>query len=341
MAEPLSLPGLVSIVARSLLALIVALSAGWACLALWFRLPGAEGLRLAAAMLWVLLALGCCVALFMPAPLRWRGLAGYLLLFGALGLWWLSIRPSAERDWAPEVARLVSGERHGDRLTLHDVRNFDWQTPERYTERWETRRYDLDQLSSVDLLVSYWMGPAIAHTLVSFGFADGRHLSFSVEIRKERGEAFSTLGGFFKSYEMAIIAADERDIVRLRSNVRGEDVYLYRVAMPPEVRRALLLAYLDEAESLRASPRFYNTLTSNCTTLVYAMMTRIVSGLPMDYRLLLSGYLPQYVYAVGALADRLPFATLKARGHINARAQATARAADFSARIRDGVPVPR
>ncbi len=337
----MSMPCLLSIAGRLALALVVALSAAWACLALWFRLPGSEGLRLTAAALWALLALGCCVALFLPPPLRWRAGAGYLLLFLALGLWWLSIRPSGERDWAPEVARLVSAERHGDRLTLHDVRNFDWQTPERYTVRWETRSYDLAQLRSVDLLVSYWMGPAIAHTLVSFGFADGRQLSFSVEIRKERGEAFSTLGGFFKSYEVAVIAADERDIVRLRSNVRGEDVYLYRVAMPPDVQRALLLAYLDEAESLRESPRFYNTLTSNCTTLVYDMMTRIVAGLPMDYRLLLSGYLPQYVYDVGALADRLPFAALKARGHINERARAADDAADFAARIRDGVPSPR
>ncbi|MDW5376068.1 DUF4105 domain-containing protein [Halomonas sp. HP20-15] len=337
----MSLACLLSLAGRLLLALVVALSAGWACLALWFRLPGSEGLRITAGALWGLLALGCCVALFYPPPLRWRALAGYLLLFVVLGLWWLSIRPSGERNWAPEVARLVSGERHGDRLTLHNVRNFDWQTPERYTERWETRSYDLGQLSSVDLLASYWMGPAIAHTLVSFGFADGRQLSFSVEIRKERGEAFSTLGGFFKSYEVAVIAADERDIVRLRSNVRGEQVYLYRVAMPPEVRRALLLAYLDEAQSLRESPRFYNTLTSNCTTLVYDMMTRIVAGLPLDYRLLLSGYLPQYVYDVGALADRLSFADLKARGLINERARATERSDDFSARIRDGVPSPR
>src|SRR3546814_1113198 len=107
------------------------------------------------------------------------------------------------------------------------------------------------------MLLSYWMGPLIAHTLVSFGFRDGRHLAFSIEIRKERGEAYSALGGFFRKFETSLIAADERDIVRLRSNVRREDVDLYRVALSPSAIRSLFLAYLTEAESLRRRPRWY------------------------------------------------------------------------------------
>lgn len=338
MARPGWLASLWHWLIAGVLALLIVASSGWAVLALWYRLPGPTVLRYGVAGLWIVAALACCVGLFLkgwPA----RALLGYLAMYLVLGVWWWTIQPAAERDWAPDVAHIVSGTQQDDnRITVKHVRNFQWRTPQDFDERWETRHYDLDQLRSVDLLVSYWMGPAIAHTLVSFGFDDGRYLTFSVEIRKERGEAFSTLGGFFKEYEVSIIAADERDIVRVRTNTRGEDVYLYRVQMPKPVMQDLFRAYLDEAHQLQREPRYYNTLTSNCTTLVYAMMKRIVPGLPFDYRLLLSGYLPEYVHSVGALAPGAPFAELKAKGHINAQALKTNGADDFSARIREGIP---
>lgn len=130
----------------------------------------------------------------------------------------------------------------------------------------------------------------IAHTLVSFGFADGRQLVFSLEIRKERGESFSALGGFFRKFEMTTVAA-ETDIVRVRSNVRGEDVYLYRLkGMTREQLKGLFVSCTGEARKLDAAPAFYNTLTSNCTTIVYELAKQIAPGLPLDYRLLASGY---------------------------------------------------
>jgi hypothetical protein len=251
------------------------------------------------------------------------------------------LEPSNDRDWAPDVARQLSVERDGDRVTLHNVRDFEWQTPDTAIPRWETREYDLSRLDAVDMVVSYWMGPAIAHTLVSFGFDDGRHLTFSVEIRREKNEAFSISGGFFKQFELNLIVADENDILRLRSNVREEDVYLYRVGLSPQARRELFLAYLDEAERLRQAPEFYNTLTSNCTTIVFDMVDRIVDGLPRDIRLILSGYLPEYVYAIGGLDTRHSLEFLRDRGYIDPRARKIPYAAGseaFSRAIRDGIP---
>ncbi|WP_176503533.1 DUF4105 domain-containing protein [Cobetia sp. 5-11-6-3] len=334
---------LTSIVLRSVTSLALLGASLWLMPALWFRLPGPEGLRTTLAVLAGALSLICVIALWWPQlhAIRWRLAGSYLMLLVASLGWWNSITPRADRDWAPEVEHLVEGSlSQDDILHLEQVRNFEWRTPEDYTPRWESRDYPLDQLTSVDLLTSHWMGPQIAHTLVSFGFADGRHLAFSVEIRKERDEAFSTLGGMFKEYELAVIAADERDIIRVRSNVRGEQVHLYRVQMPRELIRELLLAYVDEAETLRTQPRFYNTATSNCTTLVYAMMTRLTDGLPLDYRLLLSGYLPKYVADQDALSDAAPFAELKARSLINPAAIAADEHpdGDFSRLIREGIP---
>src|SRR5690606_25198874 len=128
-----------------------------------------------------------------------------------------------------------------------------------------------------------------------FGFDDGRFLAFSVEIRRERDEEFSEWAGFFKQYELSIIAADERDIVRVRSNVRGEDVTLYRLTLDASQRRALFVAYVEEANRLAATPRFYDTVTTNCTTLVYRLARPIIGHLPLDRRLLQTGLLPEYL----------------------------------------------
>jgi len=218
------------------------------------------------------------------------------------------------------------------------VRFFDWRTATDYDTRWETRTYDLDRLNSVDMILSYWTVSAIAHVLVSFGFDDGDHVAFSVEIRREKSESFSSIGGFFKEFELSVLACDERDVVRLRTNVRREDDYLYRIRMPVPHMRALFLAYVAEANDLSHRPRFYNTISANCTTLVFQMMRRIAGRLPLDFRLLLSGYLPGYVYRVGALDSRYPLAELKALGRIGERARRADRSPAFSADIRAGIP---
>src|SRR5208337_2988059 len=155
---------------------------------------------------------------------------------------------------------------------------------------------------------------------------------------RERHESYSELGGFFKEFELSIIAADERDVVHVRTNVRDEDAYLFRVRMPLPAMRSLFLAYIDEANSLVRTPRFYHTVTGNCTTLVYQLMTRIVGHLPVSYRVLFSGYMPEYVYRVGGLDRRYSLEELRARGRISERAKKADRSDTFSAEIRQGVP---
>jgi Domain of unknown function (DUF4105) len=188
--------------------------------------------------------------------------------------------------------------------------------------------------------MSYWMGEAIAHTIVSFGFADGSRLAFSIETRKESHKGFSSVAGFFKQYELTIVAADERDVVRVRSNIRGEDVRVYRLRMTPDNARRLLREYLEEANELARSPRFYNTLTSNCTTLVFEMVRVIHPGLPLDARVVLAGYLPNYAYAVGATDTTMPFEKLRELSRIHDKALRADADPKFSVRIRDGIPAP-
>ena len=314
--------------------LIVACSAIWGAFALWYQKPGGRALKALSVLLWSVVSLILVIALWQG----WTavGLAAFAVAFGGMLIWWQGIVPSNDRIWADDVAQMTTGAVDANRVTLYNVRNFDWRSNADYTQRWETRGYDLDLLNSVDMIMSYWTIPAIAHMLVSFGFDDGNHVVFSVEIRREKTESFSEIGGFFKEFELSIIAADERDVIRVRTNVRGEDAYLYRVRMPPSAMRSLFLGYIGEANALVRTPRFYNTITVNCTTLVYHMMDRIVGYLPLNYRLILSGYLPGYVYRVGGFDRRHSLQELRARGRITERARKADRSESFSADIRQG-----
>jgi Domain of unknown function (DUF4105) len=254
--------------------------------------------------------------------------------------WWATISPMPNRTWAADVARNVTAKIDGDRVMVSNVRNFAWRGEADFDERWEQRTYDLSQVEYVDLIMSYWMGEAIAHTIVSFGFENGDRLAFSIETRKETNEGYSSIAGLFKQYELVIIAADERDVVRLRSNVRGEDVRLYRLRMAPANAQQLLREYLDEANDLASTPRFYNTLTSNCTTLVFEIVREIHPLLPFDARILLAGYLPNYVYALGATDTSMPFEQLRKLSRIHDKAARADADSDFSAKIREGIPLP-
>ncbi|MHB0816798.1 Lnb N-terminal periplasmic domain-containing protein [Stutzerimonas nitrititolerans] len=321
---------------RLLVTLMVVLATAWGSLALWYQLPMTTASKYAFIALWCMLALGLLFALWRRRP--WLALGGFLLLFALLLVWWNTLAPSNQRVWVDDLAKLTTGRVEGSQVTLNNVRNFDWRSDEDYVPRWETRRYVLDRLTSVDLATSYWGMPAIAHVLVSFGFDDGQFVVFTVEIRKERGERYSEIGGFFKQFELSIVAADERDALRVRTNVRDEDVYLYRVNMSEEAMRALFLSYIEQTNQLEEGPRFYNTITANCTTIVFDMMRQIVQGLPMDYRLLLTGYLPDYVRDVGGLQANLGLEELQRRGRITERAQQAGDDPEFSRLIRDGVP---
>ena len=326
-----------ALVGQVVISLVLVCVMIWCSLALWYQFPSAELGK--AAIIFIFLGLGSLTLWQLWGGNKpWHALSIFSFTLLCLLGWWSTIKPSNQRDWADDTAQVMQAHVDGNQVTLTHVRNFNWQNETKYDVRWETRQYDLSQLVSADLILSYWMGPQIAHTLVSFGFKDGSHVVFSLEIRKERHESFSAIGGFFRKFEAIMIAADERDIVRVRSNIRGEQVYLYRLNVPQEDLRLMFLNYTNEANQLANKPMFYNTLTTNCTTIVYNLAKRISSSLPLDYRLLLSGYLDEYAYDIHLLTPNFSIKTLQERGHINSRAIAANNDPEFSARIRQGVP---
>ena len=317
-------------------ALVIAPISAWGALALWFRFPGPEGLRGVAAVLFAALGLGTIAALFMRRSLI--ALAVFAIAFAGLLVWWSTIKPPLDGDWAPDVARQTTGTVNGDILTLSDVRDFEWRTDKDFTERWDPRSYDLSKLKTLDLFLAYWAGPEMAHVIMSFGFEDGDHIAWSVEVRRERNGEFSPIADAFKSHTLVYLATTERDSVRLRSNVRGEDVRLYRLNTPPDQARALLKEYAAESTALAEQPKFYNSITANCATVVFKLVRAAGSTLPFDWRLVVNGFLPGYLYDHGAVVTTMPLSELMERARISEKALAADQSPDFSQLIRVGVP---
>ena len=327
---------------KLLLGLSTTLAGGWGALALLFAGPHGDILRG---------ILAACVAIATLATLvavssdcwRWRAVAGFGLIFAGLLVWWSALEPSNARDWQPDVAVLPYGEVDGDVVTLHNIRNFDYRSETDYTPAYYDRRYDLRRLEGIDLVAVYWMGPAIAHVFLSFAFSDGEHLAVSIEARKEKGEGYSTVKGFFRQYELFYVVADERDVIRLRTNYRKdppEEVYVYRLSGNPANARRLFVEYLRQINALRTTPAFYNALTTNCTTTIWLNAQVNQETVPFSWKILASGYVPEYLYEQGRLESRgLAFTELQRQAHVNARARAADAGADFSQRIRtrDGV----
>lgn len=318
----------------AVLALVLFLAVAWCAAALW--LDGTEPRWLAGALAGgfplVCLAVGVGVR-----PPR-RALLVVLLAVLAVVFWWLRIPPSNDRDWQPDVARPATAAIKGAPVTIRNVRDFHYRSEADFTERWETRTYDLDQLAGADLFLCFWGPKHIAHTIASWEFADGRHLAISIETRKEAGESYSALRGFFRQFEIYYVVADERDVVRLRTNHRGEQVFLYRLKMSPEDARAVLLSYLRAVNQLAEHPRWYNALTHNCTTAIRYQAKQVGLARPLDWRLLANGHLAELGYERGQLDASLPFEELQRRSDITAKARLADEDPEFSRRIREGLP---
>lgn len=253
--------------------------------------------------------------------------------------WWLTLPPSNDRDWAPDVALLPGAEVSGSSVTLRNIRDCVYRGEYDYDVRHYDRAFGLDDLRTLDLFLVDWGAPHIAHTMLSFGFGGGRYVCLSIETRKKKGELYSSVRGFFKQYELTYVVADERDLILLRAAHRkSEDIYLYRLKVPPELIRKIFLDYLRTVNEFRTDPQWYNALTSNCTTDIWKHIAPYYPGAKFDWRLLASGYADELAYDLGVTDRSLPFPELRRRSRVNARALAAGRDPAFSALIRRGLP---
>jgi len=316
-----------------MLGIVLLVATLWAMAALhfdvripWLRTPLVILYALALATAWI----------FVKGWWRKIGLTvvGFALVLG----WWLTLQPSNDRDWQPDLAVLPYADINGNQVIIHNIRNCDYRTETDFDVHHYDKTLDLDKLHSVDLYMVYWGSPAMAHAMVSFGFESGDYVCFSIETRKEKGEGYSAIKGLFRQFEVTYVVADERDLVRLRTNYRkGEDAYLFRLQGTREQARQFFLDYVNKMNSLHAQPKWYNAVTGNCTTAIRTQRAA-ANRAPWDWRMLVNGYGDTLLYERGAIFTNVPLSELKTRGHVNERAQAADKAEDFSRLIRQGIP---
>lgn len=306
----------------------------WATLTLWFANFGPPWLR---ALLSGAFVAWLGVALVLLRPLR-RGLIAVLVSSLPVALVYFLTEPSNERDWLPDVAVMPTVDIDGERVTVHGVRNFRYRSEADFDARWEDRSYDLSRLRSLDLVMSYWGPTDYCHTFLSFGFDGGEQLAVSVETRKEVGESYSTWAGFFKRYELIYVFGDERDLIGVRVDQRGEHVYLYRLAVRPERLRELFLSYLRFADELAQRPQYYRVIRNSCGVNILHRVAETGRTVFVGREALLNGSWDRHLYEHGALHQGLPFEELRERSRIDDRVREAGEAPDFSRRIRLGLP---
>jgi Domain of unknown function (DUF4105) len=250
------------------------------------------------------------------------------------------LAPSNLRNWEPDQAVLAYAELRPDRATVHNVRYCRYLDQDTFVVEHENRTYNLADLAGVDFfMVPFKDAPRLAHTMLSFEFhppnAPPQYLACSIEIRKEKGETYAALKGSARQYELMYVLADERDVVELRTNLRGEDVYRYHTTATPDQARLLLTDVLGRTNELASRPEFYNTFTNNCTTNVVRHINRIQPNrLAYDYHVLLPGYSDQLAYDEGLIEHHGTFEETKAAAYLNPKALAAAGREDFSQLIR-------
>ena len=318
---------------RGLWFLFQVLLVAWATLAIYYsNLPWA-GLRIVLAGAFAAFAFW---ALWISRQRRMSAL--FIVLFLGVVAWWISISPSHDREWRPEVAVMPRAFIDGDRVRITGVRNFDYRSRDDFDVHYEERIVQLSHLTGLDFFVSYWSEGFVAHTFVSFIFDNAPPLSISIETRPEVGEGFDPVASLFKQFELIYVVGDERDLVRVRTSYRGESVYLYRLNSSPDNVRRLLMIYLARINELADKPEWYHLLTNSCTINIVRYANAAGRAGRFNIRHLLNGLIDSYLYHSGRVDTTLPFDELRRRSLINAAAQAADDAADFSDRIRASLP---
>jgi hypothetical protein len=263
-------------------------------------------------------------------------------LFLGVVVWWISIAPSHDRNWRPEVAVMPRAVIDGDRVRIIGVRNFDYRSRDDFTVRYDEREVQLSHLTALDFYVSYWSEGPVGHTFLSFIFDNAPPLSISIETRPEVGEGFDPIASLFKQFELIYVVGEERDLVGVRTNHRHETVYLYRLNTSADDARQLLLIYLARINELADRPEFYHLLTNSCTINIIRYANAAGRKGRFDIRHLLNGLIDSYLYHSGRVDTTLPYEELRRRSLINEAAQAADGAPDFSQRIRASLPtMPR
>jgi hypothetical protein len=314
---------------------LIMLLSMWSAAAIYYSNLPWHFLRLVSAAAFLLLTISFLIFI---KPF-YKAVFVFLSLFAVILVWWFLIPASNNRQWQQDVAVLPYARIDGNQVIVHNIRNNAYRSETDYIPAYYDKAFDLSKLQGAELFICFWGPKLIAHTILSFHFDDGQYLCVSIETRKEVGEEYSSVKGFFKQYELIYVVGDEKDLIRLRTNFRKEDVYLYRLNISPLIVREVFLDYLKTINQINEKPQWYNALTQNCTTAIRGHTVPYVHG-KLNWKMIANGYLDSLLYERKVINTGLPFEQIKAKCLINEKALKAGDNADFSSIIRDGLPKP-
>jgi hypothetical protein len=298
-----------------ILALIVGLStvviSAWMAGALYFDVAQAKPIG------WLLMAawFALVLAAFFIIPQRSLAFLAVLVAFALFLRWWLTLKPSQDRNWDPNFSQLAQIELLGDALTVKNVRNTEYRTLKDCDTRYETRSYLLSRMQGVDVLVLYWGSKSMSHPMFVFDFGDEGRLCISIEVRYRVGQLYNFWRSLYRQQELIYIVSDERDaILRRTKAMTGNDLYLYRIFGSPLEMRQFFLEYAHRINQLVENPRWYHGVTANCTTGIY---TQGRGRIRWDIRMLFNGRLDELFYDRGRLDRTIPWQDLKSKSRVN------------------------
>ncbi len=261
-------------------------------------------------------------------------IAGLLL---AYGLFLLFTNPSNDRDWVKDMKVLSGATIAGDQVTLDNVRNNIYRSTTDFDVKYYQGKYDVKKLKKV-YLVTDPFGKLASHTMLSFEFSNNQRVVMSVEIRKEVGEVFENIKGLFRGYELYYVWADEKDVIKLRTNYRLDSVYMYELDMAEENVQKLFIEAMRRTNQLKETPEFYNLLVNNCTTNI-AKMLQVVYDKPIivDWRYLAPAYAEGLSMKYGLIKGS-SIEEVRLNHNISPDALKCGDCADYSQSIRKSIP---
>ncbi|WP_153558994.1 Lnb N-terminal periplasmic domain-containing protein [Roseimaritima sediminicola] len=245
--------------------------------------------------------------------------------------------PRQNRDWVPHQAVLAYAEMDARGATIRNVRHCRWRSDSDAIVKHSDWKVAWDDVRAVDfIVVPFPNTPSLAHTMLSFELADGRHLVASIEARLQRGESFGAVAGSVRQFELMYVLGDETDLLGLRAeHRRDEAIYLYRSIATPAQSAELLRHVLRRTNQLAAHPEFYDSLANNCTTNLIEHINHLApEAVPSTLRNLLPGHSDSMAYDLGLLQTDLPFAEARKRANVSMRIRQHLNDPDFSRKIR-------
>jgi hypothetical protein len=250
---------------------------------------------------------------------------------------YLCIQPTNDANWSPDQRKLPEVTISEGRVDIKNIRDFTYRSVSDYTPSYYDNSFNTESITSVDYIVEpFGDFSGSAHTFLSFGFADGKRVAISIEIRKEIGETFSPLKSLFKQYEIMYVIADERDVIKLRTNFRKDNVYLYPLSIDQQHAKQLFISMVTRAEKLRTKPEFYNLITNTCTTNIVHHVNEIApKEIPFSFKVLMPGYSDKLAYDLGLINTTLPYESIRSTFRVNEKAERFADDPDFSNKIRE------